>query len=781
MFGVSLNQLMLAADEAAPTLPHGLVYLCEHLHDGAVVSDKLSKTSAHSIYAIVEADVSETSLEDGRRAVEGQYDLTNAAASAPSAPPPEVCYHLLRAFVRELPHSIVPEAMFRKAIDLATAHAASCLSSIRQHPGYEAFVSEYMRDEMSASSLSAWLRNDEAVLVGNYEDRSWLSNTEKASRRQLRELFSRSLLRLTTPGISDALHELFFAIPSPRRRVLEYLMTVLARIDLVYTRGLDEDGAAELPSSLMPVFAEDLAVYLIRPMHHKKGQTSVERRLQQQYQVICFLIFATFIKRKQNLLSTSERDQLEWSNEKHLEHEFGQLINMSASTPRLRSSRQRQPSTSSSQSLPTLQLERPSSHNQLPRAPSSSSITKSPASNHVDASLETRSSTHHTVDLIEHSDHVCETLVMRAPHAPVQPIPLPHELDYFALCQLSGLDRTCPPATNESAPSLKAPGAGLGHLLHDQVDLDSSRAFHDVTKANLLEAPIMEAINFDYAHALFPRTIDLRATQEAVPTSARKWILGAAQQHKEAFPFDQDDRFMRMTCLLPSYVLKKGNFKPHVVCQPCERHVRACMDDLVLNVAEFSDRALKVFGTNLVETLAGCPSCDQLLAMMPADLMHYAVLFEERPFLRISFRHLLQMPQMDVTTRLSAFVDVLESHVQRIDSKLDISGIDELETTLEEEEESTSVEAGHAQKLAASLSHPLPADLDLGLLPPPEAGYGSITICCRCKRPAHAGCTRDHVCLACHAHSLQDTVLSPESSKAELLYLSADADYFSFG
>ena len=118
------------------------------------------------------------------------------------------------------------------------------------------------------------------------------------------------------------LEELFFRVIKPHRNTLEYLGVVCAKLELAYARALAREQAAGsgagagagagplLPPSLVFDLAAAFAPYIIRPAVWGAAQDAHAKRRAKFLQYRFVLLFWYFLKRKHNLVTRVERNDL---------------------------------------------------------------------------------------------------------------------------------------------------------------------------------------------------------------------------------------------------------------------------------------------------------------------------------------------------------------------------------------------------------------------------------------------------------------------------------------
>jgi len=116
------------------------------------------------------------------------------------------------------------------------------------------------------------------------------------------------------------LEELFFRVIKPHRNTLEYLGVACAKLELAYARALAREQAAGsggdagagtlLPPSLVFDLAAAFAPYIIRPAVWGATQDTHAKKRAKFLQHRFVLLFWYFLKRKHNLVTRAERNDL---------------------------------------------------------------------------------------------------------------------------------------------------------------------------------------------------------------------------------------------------------------------------------------------------------------------------------------------------------------------------------------------------------------------------------------------------------------------------------------
>eukprot|EP00039_Didymoeca_costata_P023520 m.7375 g.7375 ORF g.7375 m.7375 type:complete len:1063 (+) comp3704_c0_seq2:262-3450(+) len=131
--------------------------------------------------------------------------------------------------------------------------------------------------------------------------------------------------------------------------------------------------------------------------------------------------------------------------------------------------------------------------------------------------------------------------------------------------------------------------------------------------------------------------------------------------------------------VLPSYILQKGDFEAHAICQPCENHLQKHLHAACIELDRLSPVAIKVFGNNRISQLKAtrqeglrylfyhilpdCPSRHTLVCLIPQNCAPYLSVFPDSVGARVSLTDLCELQTRQSQKSLETVVKLFRNHV----------------------------------------------------------------------------------------------------------------------
>eukprot|EP01135_Chromosphaera_perkinsii_P000678 Nk52_evm6s148 gene=Nk52_evmTU6s148 len=284
----------------AKLYPRILVFMCEYLINYV---QELSTESTGSQQQLE----SEVRLMLTQSPPQKQYEqmkqrLSQGDFSGTFSP---ICmFRLLRAFVRELPESLIPSTFYQDAIDMVIGHVHLSVERIRDAPRYKAMLSGFptaLGDELDKWVSQMWDVSTKGALT--------VSEHLVAEVTAFHNVFNRVAFSIQSDF--SLIEEIFFKLPQVHRDCLEYLVLSFVKLDLIVKRF---STAAVVHEDYSSVILQDLAAlfapYIMCPVAWM-SKTPSERLRTRVFQQHFVFLFFMFIKRKHNYLTPTERLELE--------------------------------------------------------------------------------------------------------------------------------------------------------------------------------------------------------------------------------------------------------------------------------------------------------------------------------------------------------------------------------------------------------------------------------------------------------------------------------------
>jgi len=126
------------------------------------------------------------------------------------------------------------------------------------------------------------------------------------------------------------------------------------------------------------------------------------------------------------------------------------------------------------------------------------------------------------------------------------------------------------------------------------------------------------------------------------------------------------------------YILEKGDFEVHTICQPCENHLQKHLHSSCIELNRLSPVAIKAIGKARIETveslrarglrhiyyniLPDCPSRHTLISLIPQNCAPYLSVFPDSTGARVSLADLCELQTSFPQRALEQVVRLLANH-----------------------------------------------------------------------------------------------------------------------
>ena len=130
--------------------------------------------------------------------------------------------------------------------------------------------------------------------------------------------------------------------------------------------------------------------------------------------------------------------------------------------------------------------------------------------------------------------------------------------------------------------------------------------------------------------------------------------------------------------VIPSYVVTKGDFEVHAICQPCENHLQKHLHSSCIEFNRLSSLAIKAIGKARIEDveslrarglrhiyyniLPDCPSRHTLISLIPQNCAPYLSVFPDSTGARVSLADLCELQTSFPQRALEQVVRLLANH-----------------------------------------------------------------------------------------------------------------------
>eukprot|EP00048_Salpingoeca_helianthica_P008598 m.124428 g.124428 ORF g.124428 m.124428 type:complete len:933 (+) comp14649_c3_seq1:144-2942(+) len=315
-FGVGLADLVatkLDTKHHGRQLPRVLVFLCEYLQDFLSSKANTSGPRTPPLAMILASTLAEPIEPDMVAAVRERFcrgDLYDCRS-------PPCMLQIFKAFLRELPRPILPTEFYPEFIAIVVEQVQTAVRAVRESQYYNTLlVASQDRD----GRLDTWL-------LGLFtEPADYVPGLESSSRRLEAAVLT---VAMSVRQPCQQLEELFFRLPRLHRDVLEYLGVMFARLDL-----LARSEIAVALSPLLLILAETFSCFVMRPEFWAAAHSTGYRH---RLHVAAMLALVALMKRKHNLITSSERTTMQLSGPSFVDTVLQNLLQrgMATSSPRL--------------------------------------------------------------------------------------------------------------------------------------------------------------------------------------------------------------------------------------------------------------------------------------------------------------------------------------------------------------------------------------------------------------------------------------------------------------
>ena len=298
-FGVSVVNLLTADGNSSRSLPRILVYLCEYLlAREARKAEKLPTSVIDDVVSMIREPLDVALFASVRQ----QFN----AGEFFDCQSPVCMFRLLLAFVRELPEPLIPREHHGAAVENVMEHFRSVVSELRRNPNFKLFVKGFCTREEDEVAVDTWC----SLLWG--PDHCDPPEHLQAVCGRVAKLVEAAALSVNHSLPEFA--EFFFQLPRVNRGVLEYLGVCFVKLDLLSRRGAPPEAEDGTVGDRMPVLyalAETFAPHILKPVVWGAGASGTAGIRRKERQLMFFLTFSYFVKRKHNLMTATERASME--------------------------------------------------------------------------------------------------------------------------------------------------------------------------------------------------------------------------------------------------------------------------------------------------------------------------------------------------------------------------------------------------------------------------------------------------------------------------------------
>jgi hypothetical protein len=136
--------------------------------------------------------------------------------------------------------------------------------------------------------------------------------------------------------------------------------------------------------------------------------------------------------------------------------------------------------------------------------------------------------------------------------------------------------------------------------------------------------------------------------------------------------------------VVPSYVIVKGDFEAHSICQPCENHLQKHLHTPCLEFNRMTKAAIKSVGKARVEAIKAirdeglrllyyhilptCPSRHTMISLIPQNITPYLSVYPDSVGARLSLADLCELQTQYPQRAMSQVVQLFANHVARCPS-----------------------------------------------------------------------------------------------------------------
>jgi hypothetical protein len=133
--------------------------------------------------------------------------------------------------------------------------------------------------------------------------------------------------------------------------------------------------------------------------------------------------------------------------------------------------------------------------------------------------------------------------------------------------------------------------------------------------------------------------------------------------------------------VIPSYVIVKGDFEAHAICQPCENHLQKHLHTPCIEFNRMTQAAIKSIGKTRIEAirtirdeglrllyyhiLPDCPSRHSMISLIPQNITPYLSVYPDSVGARLSLADLCELQTQYPLRAMSQVVQLFANHVER--------------------------------------------------------------------------------------------------------------------